>query len=56
MIWVKTYFPWFITKTSQIPANPIQIVTDLKSLQIQANQDFQRTLINLNGTVLIPYF
>jgi len=33
----------------------VQIVTALKSLQMQANQEFQRTLFILNETLLIFY-
>jgi hypothetical protein len=39
----------------QIPSNPVQIVTDPKSLQMQANQELQRTTMILNGTIVNPY-
>jgi len=35
--------------------NQIEIVTNLKTLQIQANQIFQRTLLILNRTLMILY-
>jgi hypothetical protein len=42
-----------VPKQDYKPKIPVQIVTASKSLQMQANQEFQRTLLILNGTLMV---
>ena len=52
----KNIFSLVHGQNKSILTNPVEIVTDSKLLQMQANQDFQRTSLNLSGTTLICYF